>query len=330
MVGQKNFHYSNGTRACVHWSLDRARGFTNEAVAAVQPMYSLTSPPLPVSDKTVSLACSGVSGGDPGGGNTIPYYLTAYYAWAYVHPRAVKLFERQWLVNLILWGNYVRLRDAALSELEESLSGNTLQVACVYGDLTNRLSGNVEKAGGSIDIVDVLPVQLGNLRDKLPKNAPVRLLTMDAAALELPDASYENCLIFFLLHEQPRQWREQTLREVLRVVKPGGKIVIVDYAKPHWWHPLRYLWRPLLATLEPFALDLWREQIADWLPRCAAVRSRKQLFFGGLYQKLVITRHGSCARDEVLPQPRAQNLRRLVKLVCPRHCWQSLATPVSL
>ena len=140
-----------------------------------------------------------------------------------------------------------------------------------------------------MDVVDVLAVQLRNLRGKLPKNAPVRLLAMDATALELPDASYENCLVFFLLHEQPRLWREHTLREVLRVVKPGGKIVIVDYARPRWWHPLRYLWRPLLAKLEPFALDLWSEEIAVWLPRSSAVRSRKQLFFGGLYQMLVIT-----------------------------------------
>jgi len=225
-----------------------------------------------------------------GGGDTIPSYLTAHYWWAYVHPRAVKLFERQWLVNLILWGNYARLSGAALSELEASLSGSTLQVACVYGDLTNRLSGGAESAGGSVDIVDVLPVQLRNLRSKLPNHAPVRLLPMDAAALDLPDASYDNCLIFFLLHEQPRSWRERTLREVFRVVKPGGKIVIVDYARPRWWHPLRYVWGPLLAMLEPFALDLWREDIVDWLPGSATLRWRRQSFFGGLYQKLVITR----------------------------------------
>jgi ubiquinone/menaquinone biosynthesis C-methylase UbiE len=254
-------------------------------------MYSLIAHPLPAeaSAETVSLARSGKTEDDIGRSNAIPYYLTAHYEWAYVHPRAVKLFERQWLVNLILWGNYARLRDATLAEFEESLAGNTLQVACVYGDLTNVLSDRVGRAGGSIDIVDVLPVQLRNLQEKLPKNAPVRLLAMDAAALELPDASYENCLVFFLLHEQPRRWREHTLREVLRVVKPGGKIVIVDYARPRWWHPLRYLWRPLLAKLEPFALDLWREEIADWLPRDAAVRSRKRMFFGGLYQKVVIT-----------------------------------------
>ncbi len=256
------------------------------------PVYSLTAHRLPmgISAKTAPFGCCGKSEVDTGRDNAIPYYLTAHYTWAYIHPMAVKFFDRQWLVNLLLWGNYARLRDAALAELGDTLSGNTLQVACVYGDLTNRLSGNAERAGGLVDVVDVLPVQLRNLRGKLPKNAPVRLRSMDAAALDLPDAGYENCLIFFLLHEQPRPWREHTLREVLRVVKPGGKIVIIEYARPRWWHPLRYLWRPLLATLEPFALDLWREEIADWLPRYAVVRSRKQVFFGGLYQKLVLTR----------------------------------------
>ncbi|MGB8614562.1 MAG: hypothetical protein WCD60_23485 [Pseudolabrys sp.] len=64
------------------------------------------------------------SGIDPNA--LVPDYLTAHYWWAYMHPKAVKLFERQWLVNLILCGNYKRLRDAALVELGESLSGTTL------------------------------------------------------------------------------------------------------------------------------------------------------------------------------------------------------------
>jgi len=91
-----------------------------------------------------------------------PDYLTAYYWWAYVHPLAVRVFERQWLVNLILWGNYARLRDAALSELGDVLPGRTLQVACAYGDLTGKLSAHVGAGGGSIDVVDVLPIQLTN------------------------------------------------------------------------------------------------------------------------------------------------------------------------
>ena len=42
----------------------------------------------------------------------IPHYLRNVYWWAYGHPRAVRLFERDWVVNLILFGNYARLRDA--------------------------------------------------------------------------------------------------------------------------------------------------------------------------------------------------------------------------
>jgi ubiquinone/menaquinone biosynthesis C-methylase UbiE len=226
----------------------------------------------------------------PAGVIDVPTYLTRYYWWAYVHPKAVKLFERPWLVNLILWGNYARLRDGALAELGESLPGNTLQVACVYGDLTCRLSQRVTDGSGMLDVVDVLPIQLNNLRRKLPGNAPARLLAMNSIDMRLPDARYDRALVFFLLHEQPSHHRERTLSEVFRVVKPGGKIVIIDYALPRWWHPLRYFWRPLLAKLEPFALDLWRRDIAVWLPATAIGKTRRDGFFGGLYQKVVVTR----------------------------------------
>jgi ubiquinone/menaquinone biosynthesis C-methylase UbiE len=219
-----------------------------------------------------------------------PHYLALHYWWAYIHPWAVRLFERQWLVNLILWGQYDRLRDAALAEFGDVIDGATLQVACVYGDLTLRLCGAAAAGGGEIDVVDVLPIQLGNLRTKLPAMAPVRLLAMDSSGLRLPDVSYDRALIFFLLHEQPDRYRERTLSEVFRVVKPGGKIVIVDYAAPRWWHPLRYLWGPVLGRLEPFALDLWRREIASWFPPGCASPTRKETFFGGLYQKVVITR----------------------------------------
>ena len=189
----------------------------------------------------------------------VPDYLMKNYWWAYVHPRAVKFWDRLWLINMILWGNYNRLRDAALAQWGDTLPGATLQVACAYGNLSSRLARNVAAGGGTLDIVDVLPVQLQNTRSKLPAGAPVRLLAMNSTQLQLPDCSYDRALLFFLLHEQPANVRPQTLREAFRVVKPGGKVMIVDYAKPRWWQPLRYAWPPFLAALEPFALGLWRE-----------------------------------------------------------------------
>ena len=220
----------------------------------------------------------------------IPDYLRRHYWWAYVHPAAVRVFERAWLVNLILWGNYRRLSAAALDALGETLPGRSLQVACVYGDLTTRLAERVARGGGKLDVVDVLPVQLANLRQKLPADMPVRLLQQDSASLAASNASYDRALLFFLLHEQPAAVRRRTLAEVRRVVRPGGRIVIVDYARPRWWHPLRYLWLPVLRRLEPFAPDLWaRDADATGPARDRARSASRQELFGGLYQLITIT-----------------------------------------
>ena len=219
----------------------------------------------------------------------IPQYLQDTYWWAYVHPNGVRVFERQWLVNLILWGNFARLRDAALDELGASLPGRTLQVACVYGDFTPKVAARIPP-GSSLDVVDVLPVQLANLRRKLAPDAPVRLVHRDASDLGFEEASYDRVVLFFLLHEMPLDVRRRTLSEALRVLKPGGQLVIVDYHRPDAWHPLRSVMRWILRNFEPFAMDLWRHEVAEWLPSIDPASIAKQTFYGGLYQKLVLTR----------------------------------------
>jgi len=220
-----------------------------------------------------------------------PAYLESVYWWAYLHPRGIWVFERQWLVNAILFGNYARLRDAALDALGERLPGLTIQIACAYGDLTDCLWERVRAGDGRLEVVDIVPAQIRNLRDKLSPATPVRTLLMDSGDLDLPDGRYDRALLFFLLHEQPDAWRRKTIAETLRVVRPGGRIVIVDYARPRWWNPLRYGLRPVLSRLEPFALDLWRVEIDAFLAPSAALHERRRrTFFGGLYQAIVIDR----------------------------------------
>lgn len=52
---------------------------------------------------------------------------------------------------------------------------------------------------------------------------------------------------------------------------------------------------PILSTLEPFAMDLWRDEIDSFLPERDAdagvdYRVEKENYFGGLYQKVVVTK----------------------------------------
>jgi ubiquinone/menaquinone biosynthesis C-methylase UbiE len=219
----------------------------------------------------------------------IPDYLQRVYWWAYLHPRAVFLFEREWLVNLILWGNYQRLCDEALSELGGGEEGQRLlQVACVYGDLTQRVAGQMG-ARNRLDVIDVAPIQLSNLRRKLQPDTRIHLHQQDSRSLRFADGTFDRTLLFFLLHEQPEEVRRATLAEALRVTRPGGKVVIVDYHGPESGHPLRQVMKLILRTLEPFALDLWKDEIRDYLPKEAAIASYdKATSFRGLYQKIVI------------------------------------------
>ncbi|WP_234413977.1 rhodoquinone biosynthesis methyltransferase RquA [Ideonella sp. A 288] len=220
----------------------------------------------------------------------IPSYLTATYWWAYVHPRAVGVFEREWLVSAILWGNYARLRDLALDALGTTVPGRTLQVACVYGNLTSRLLSRMAP-DAALEVVDILPVQLANLKAKLPTDGRVTLTRADSSSLALPDGSVDQVLLFFLLHEQPEAVRRGTLAEAMRVVKPGGKVVIVDYHRPSAWHPLRLLMRGVFHFLEPFAIDLWRQEVDAFLPEgVKPATARKRTWFGGLYQMIEWTR----------------------------------------
>ena len=218
----------------------------------------------------------------------VPDYLEETYWWAYVHPNAVKLFERQWLVNVILWGNFARLRDAALDALGASLPGRTLQVACVYGDFTRRVAERLADEA-TLDVVDVLPIQLANLGRKLDGDARVALLQRDASQLGFANGTYDRAVLFFLLHEMPLEVRRRTLAEAIRVVKPGGRLVIVDYHRPESWHPLRGVMRWILRTFEPFAMDLWAHPVEEWLPPDVGSIC-KATCYGGLYQQLVIER----------------------------------------
>jgi ubiquinone/menaquinone biosynthesis C-methylase UbiE len=224
-------------------------------------------------------------------GVPIPGYLQRIYWWTYIHPLAVWAFDRQWVVNLLLLTQYNRLRRKTLEAAGRSLSGATLLVSCPYGDLVPLLVERVVNGRGFLDIIDVLPIQLRNVRAKLPSGAPVRLLNMNADHLDLPSNHYDLVVSYFLLHEVPANVRSAILKEALRVLKPGGRFVVAEFAMPKWWNPFRYLWAVFLSIFEPFALDMWRIDFADMLPETArGYRLEQCRYFGGLFQRSVVVK----------------------------------------
>lgn len=219
----------------------------------------------------------------------IPDYLQDTYWWAYLHPKSPWFFDRNWVVNLILWGNMKKLTDAVLNDMRLELHSCVLQVACVYGDFSNHLATHLEQTSSSLNIVDVTPMQLSNIKNKLAGHGNFSFHHQDSTQMSFADDSFEKTVVFFLLHEQPEEARRHTVAEAIRVTKPGGRVIFVDYHRPHWSNPLRLLMKPILAMLEPFALDLWREKLSYFMPTdIKPAQLSSDFYFGGLYQKVVL------------------------------------------
>jgi ubiquinone/menaquinone biosynthesis C-methylase UbiE len=220
----------------------------------------------------------------------IPDYLQDTYWWAYVHPKSVWVFEREWLVNLILWGNMNRLTRAVLDEMDLQPDSSVLQVACVYGDFSNRLASHLGQRQSRLSIVDVAPIQISNVEKKLAAHDNVSVHQQDSTRMSFPDDSFDETVIFFLLHEQPEKARRKTVAEAIRVTRPGGRVIFVDYHGPKRSNPMRYVMKPILTLLEPFAMDLWREELPAFMPsEVRAEQLSSNFYFGGLYQKVVLS-----------------------------------------
>jgi SAM-dependent methyltransferase len=215
----------------------------------------------------------------------LPDYLVDTYTWAYLRPRSLRLLDRHLVVNGILWGNYRRLVHAACSEFAGG--DRVLQAASVYGNLSSCLAEQVG-AEGFLDVIDVAPLQVAHCRRKLAGRCNVRVRVADAVCPG--QQGYDGACCFFLLHEIPDPQKRQVVRALLAAVRPGGKVVFVDYHQPLWWHPLRPVMAAVFRWLEPFAKGLVSRSIQDLAEQPQLYQWRKATRFGGLYQVVVVTR----------------------------------------
>ena len=215
----------------------------------------------------------------------LPAYLEDNYWWAYLRPGSLMVFDHTPVVSAILWGNYTRLKRAAIGEIRPEQK--VLQAACVYGDLSPDLARAVGH-GGRLDVIDIAPLQVDNCRRKLSDLPQARARQADAAA---PGGGpYDVVCCFFLLHELPDAHKRAVVDGLLGSVAPGGKVVFIDYHDAHPLHPLKPITNLVFRLLEPFAKSLCEHEIAKFASDAGVFSWRKRTYFGGLFQKVVAER----------------------------------------
>jgi ubiquinone/menaquinone biosynthesis C-methylase UbiE len=131
-----------------------------------------------------------------------------------------------------LAGRGGRLRTQIADTLGLVPGHHVLDVGCGTGTLAFALAGRIQP-DGSVRGVDASPEMIAVATSKAARRtASARFQVAAAQALPFPDASFDAVVTSLMLHHLPQQDRLPAVEELLRVLKPGSTLVIVEFQAP--------------------------------------------------------------------------------------------------
>jgi demethylmenaquinone methyltransferase/2-methoxy-6-polyprenyl-1,4-benzoquinol methylase len=154
---------------------------------------------------------------------------------------------------LLSFGQDPRWRRFLVSRADVGPGETVLDVATGTGAVACEL---IRQKGCRVVGLDVTPEMLAEARRRLPPE--VRLVEASAERLPFEDASFDALTFTYLLRYVADP--AATLRELARVVRPGGTIASLEFALPRGvWRPLWELYvRVVLPALGALISPGWR------------------------------------------------------------------------
>ncbi len=131
-----------------------------------------------------------------------------------------------WLAFL---GKEHAFRDKVLDLARLANGESVLDVGCGTGTLAIAAKRRIG-ASGTVHGVDASPEMLSRA-EKKAKKAGVEVLfkNSEAEAVPFPDGQFDVVLSTVMLHHLPLKPRRQCASEIRRVLKPGGRALVVDF-----------------------------------------------------------------------------------------------------
>ena len=135
-------------------------------------------------------------------------------------------------VEVLFKGTANAMRRMALPELHEHFRGRDQRKLRLtdIGCGTGRFLDFVKQAWPRLPVtgIDLSDAYVKHARHHLRRWARVTTLVAKAESLPLPDASQDAVTSIFMMHELPPKIRREMIGEAARILKAGGRLVIVD------------------------------------------------------------------------------------------------------